>query len=161
MEKTISPKYKTILKLDIIAAGILAIHCVAFILITSQAMFLKDLAQKTVPMYAFTVLLWGILELAVLLVRAHIYASAKDGDGRKQSESDVYQWMMVANIFLPIILLRRQGNILAFVTTAAQYVSTFKIVFFAATLIVPILIAAAAAIIALTAILGLNKKPVE
>ena len=156
MGKTFGNEFKRILILDIAAAGILMLHCLAFTIIASQGEYLRDLARKMLPNYIVLVLLWGVLEVLVLLGRVnHFHTTGTLSDEQK------YRWMMVANICLPLMLLKKQGDIWGFMAIAIEHVSVLKTLFFIVTLVVPIGLMITAIIISAIAFFKTRKESIQ
>lgn len=160
MNNIFGPKAKKILIMDIIAAGIFLIHCAVFKLIVSQGDYLRELAAKMLPSYVVLVVLWGVLEVVVILAQANHLKTMKDAGEPRTSDREFYRWMLVVNVCMPINILIRQGDIFGFMAIAANHVSMTKIVLFFATLIVPFVIMMVAIMIAAKVLLESKKGKV-
>lgn len=158
MDKTFGPQFKKILIMDIAVAVLFIIHCVVFKLIVSQGDYLQELATRMLPSHVVLVILWGVLEVGVILMQANHLKMMRDAEEPRTSDREIYKWMLVANVCMPINILIRQGDIYSFMAIASKHVSMAKTVLFFITLVVPFVIMMVAIVMAAKVLLESRKS---
>ena len=139
MDKTFGPKFKPILKMEAIAALLIAVHLVAYHFIITQGIYLNNYAWELLPDYMSSVIRWGFAETAGTIGMMFLVHEMKEDGKLKSSDAEIYLLIGLVNLVAFIITLTRAPKLFAFLNIALSH-AVVKTIIVIVTYIVPVVL---------------------
>ena len=139
MDKTFGQNFKKILKLEAIAAIMLAVHLAAYYFIITQGIYLRNYAWELLPDYMSSVIRWTFGE-TVGTVGMMLLAHEMKQDGKlKSTDAEVYLLIGAINFAVFIFMLTKVPKLFAFLNIALSH-AAIKTIIVIVTYIVPVVL---------------------